>query len=379
MKKSVIMFLVIVLIGAGLGWYYQQSTTPPPMQYASEIATLGSIETQVLATGTVQAMDMVEVGSQVTGQVNFLGVALGQAVKKGELIAKIDNTAQQNALKEEKLNFQSLVTQHNIKKVSLAHLQDEYDNQKQAYEGKVLAHQELVKTANQLALAKQELKLSELSLAQAKLKIATAKDNLDYTNIKAPIDGTVVAVVTKQGQTINASSSSPTIVKIAQMDTVQIKVKFSESDMPKLKVGMNAYFSPAGKPDDKRQATLDSLELSPISESGAVYYAGTLTVPNPNHELLIGMSANVVIITDKADETLLIPSTALGEPLQTGEYQVQVLPKSDNTNMPVSPITKTIKIGLKNATHAQVLSGLSVGDEVVVVASDGVVDELDEF
>lgn len=379
MKKSVIMFLVIVLIGAGLGWYYQQSTTPPPMQYASEIATLGSIETQVLATGTVQAMDMVEVGSQVTGQVNFLGVALGQAVKKGELIAKIDNTAQQNALKEEELNFQSLVTQHNIKKVSLAHLQDEYDNQKQAYEGKVLAHQELVKTANQLALAKQELKLSELSLAQAKLKIATAKDNLDYTNIKAPIDGTVVAVVTKQGQTINASSSSPTIVKIAQMDTVQIKVKFSESDMPKLKVGMNAYFSPAGKPDDKRQATLDSLELSPISESGAVYYAGTLTVPNPNHELLIGMSANVVIITDKADETLLIPSTALGEPLQTGEYQVQVLPKSDNTNMPVTPITKTIKIGLKNATHAQVLSGLSVGDEVVVVASDGVVDELDEF
>lgn len=379
MKKSVIMFLVIVLIGAGLGWYYQQSTTPPPMQYASEIATLGSIETQVLATGTVQAMDMVEVGSQVTGQVNFLGVALGQAVKKGELIAKIDNTAQQNALKEEELNFQSLVTQHNIKKVSLAHLQDEYDNQKQAYEGKVLAHQELVKTANQLALAKQELKLSELSLAQAKLKIATAKDNLDYTNIKAPIDGTVVAVVTKQGQTINASSSSPTIVKIAQMDTVQIKVKFSESDMPKLKVGMNAYFSPAGKPDDKRQATLDSLELSPISESGAVYYAGTLTVPNPNHELLIGMSANVVIITDKADETLLIPSTALGEPLQTGEYQVQVLPKSDNTNMPVTPITKTVKIGLKNATHAQVLSGLSVGDEVVVVASDGVVDELDEF
>lgn len=379
MKKSVIMFLVIVLIGAGLGWYYQQSTTPPPMQYASEIATLGSIETQVLATGTVQAMDMVEVGSQVTGQVNFLGVALGQAVKKGELIAKIDNTAQQNALKEEKLNFQSLVTQHNIKKVSLAHLQDEYDNQKQAYEGKVLAHQELVKTANQLALAKQELKLSELSLAQAKLKIATAKDNLDYTNIKAPIDGTVVAVVTKQGQTINASSSSPTIVKIAQMDTVQIKVKFSESDMPKLKVGMNAYFSPAGKPDDKRQATLDSLELSPISESGAVYYAGTLTVPNPNHELLMGMSANVVIITDKADETLLIPSTALGEPLQTGEYQVQVLPKSDNTNMPVTPITKTVKIGLKNATHAQVLSGLSVGDEVVVVASDGVVDELDEF
>lgn len=373
------MFLVIVLIGAGLGWYYQQSTTPPPMQYASEIATLGSIETQVLATGTVQAMDMVEVGSQVTGQVNFLGVALGQAVKKGELIAKIDNTAQQNALKEEELNFQSLVTQHNIKKVSLAHLQDEYDNQKQAYEGKVLAHQELVKTANQLALAKQELKLSELSLAQAKLKIATAKDNLDYTNIKAPIDGTVVAVVTKQGQTINASSSSPTIVKIAQMDTVQIKVKFSESDMPKLKVGMNTYFSPAGKPDDKRQATLDSLELSPISESGAVYYAGTLTVPNPNHELLIGMSANVVIITDKADETLLIPSTALGEPLQTGEYQVQVLPKSDNTNMPVTPITKTVKIGLKNATHAQVLSGLSVGDEVVVVASDGVVDELDEF
>lgn len=373
------MFLVIVLIGAGLGWYYQQSTTPPPMQYASEIATLGSIETQVLATGTVQAMDMVEVGSQVTGQVNFLGVALGQTVKKGELIAKIDNTAQQNALKEEELNFQSLVTQHNIKKVSLAHLQDEYDNQKQAYEGKVLAHQELVKTANQLALTKQELKLSELSLAQAKLKIATAKDNLDYTNIKAPIDGTVVAVVTKQGQTINASSSSPTIVKIAQMDTVQIKVKFSESDMPKLKVGMNAYFSPAGKPDDKRQTTLDSLELSPISESGAVYYAGTLTVPNPNHELLIGMSANVVIITDKADETLLIPSTALGEPLQTGEYQVQVLPKLDNTNMPVTPITKTIKIGLKNATHAQVLSGLSVGDEVVVVASDGVVDELDEF
>lgn len=379
MKKQAIIFVMVMLIGACIGWYYKHATTSPPMQYATETAHIGSLETQVLATGTVQALELVEVGSQVTGQVNFLGVQLGQKVKKGELIAKIDSVAQKNNLQEEQLNFQSLLTQHQLKKVSLAHLQAEYDNQALAYEGKVLAQQELIKTANQLQIAKQELKLSEIALAQAKLKIQTAKDNFDYTNIKAPIDGVVVAVVTKQGQTINASSSTPTIVKIAQMDSVQIKTKFSESDMPKLKVGMRAYFYPSGNPSDKREAVLDALELSPMSESGAVYYAGTLTVPNPDHKLLIGMSANVIIITDKADEVLLIPSTALGEPTESGEYAVQVLPKSDNANQVPEPIDKTIKIGLKSATHAQVLSGLNVGDEVVVGSSDGTIAAMDEF
>lgn len=376
MKKSIFIVLIVVIFAvSGVGGYYYQIQQPKPMHYVSETVAVGDIAVEVLATGVVQAIDLVEVGSQTTGQVKALAVELGQTVKKGELIAKIDSTTQQNALQEEQLNFQTLQNQHDIKMLQLEQLQQEFESHQQAYEGKVLARADFLKIKHQLDLAKKEVQGSLLQLKQAQLKIATAKDNLNYTNIKAPIDGTVVAVITQAGQTINASSSSPTIVKLAQMDTVQIKAKFSESDMPKLRVGQSATFYHIGVPNTKRSATLDVLEMSPMSESGAVYYAGLLTVPNLDRQLLMGMTVNVVVATNHKQGVPLVPKLALGESLGDNRYEVLVLTTDDKGNQTTS--TKTVQIGLSNATHSEVVSGLVAGERVVVSSSDGEVDTLD--
>lgn len=199
-----------------------------------------------------------------------------------------------------------------------------------------------------------------------------------YTRITAPIDGVVVSIVTKAGQTINAMQSSPTIIKLAQIDTVQIKAKFSEADIPKLKVGMKAKFSILGLPNQPFEATLEALELAPIGEAttqGAVYYYGLLNVPNPNHQLFIGMTANVNVVIAQKMQTLAIPLTALGEQVSADEYQVRVI---DNEELDTPTIsTRTIKIGINDKIQTEVLSGLKQGERVIISQSDGNIETLD--
>ncbi|MFB2538568.1 MULTISPECIES: efflux RND transporter periplasmic adaptor subunit [unclassified Acinetobacter] len=378
-RKKIIIAIVVLLISisAAAYWYYS-STKQDKTQYMTAPVTQSNIEDSVIAGGTVQALEMVDVGAQATGQVQRLYVQLGQKVKKGDLIAEIHATQQRNTLKDEETNYQSLLAQHDTRKSHLEQARTELASQKIAYDGGVLPKLEYQKFQNAVTTAENELKASSLQLQQARLKIDTAKTNLGYARITAPIDGVVVSVVTKQGQTINALQSTPTIVRLAQIDTVQIKAKFSEADVPKLKLGMPAHFTILGLPNKQFDAVLDSLELSPNSggdgNTGAVYYAGLLNVANPEHELFIGMTANVTVMINQQKNVLSIPTTALGEESGDGVYKVRVLTEKDGKQIPEE---REVKIGLNNRVNAQVLSGLKAGEQVIVSESDGQVKPLD--
>lgn len=356
-------------------WQRQQ---PPKLEYLTETVTLADIEDTVIAGGQVYAQELVDVGAQATGRVDKLHVSLGQRVKKGDLIADIDASQQRNALKDDEASYRSLLAHHDIKKIQLAQLQSDFVKQQQGFKAGVLPESEFSKAKTALSVAKKELLASEAQLEQSRLKIATAKTNLAYTRITAPIDGVVVSIVTKAGQTINAMQSSPTIIKLAQIDTVQIKAKFSEADIPKLKVGMKAKFSILGLPNQPFEATLEALELAPIGEAttqGAVYYYGLLNVPNPNHQLFIGMTANVNVVIAQKMQTLAIPLTALGEQVSADEYQVRVI---DNEKLDTPTIsTRTIKIGINDKIQTEVLSGLKQGERVIISQSDGNIETLD--
>lgn len=332
----------------------------------------------MIAGGQVYAEELVDVGAQATGRVDKLHVKLGQRLKKGDLIADIDATQQQNTLKDEQASYQALIAQHDIKKLQLSQSQNDFNKQKQGFDAGIVSEVDLNKAKNALLVAQKELSASTSQLEQAKLKIATAKTNLAYTRITAPIDGVVVSVVTKEGQTINAMQSSPTIIKLAQIDTVQIKAKFSEADIPKLKVGMTANFTILGLPNQKFNATLEAIELSPIgdsSQSGAVYYYGLLSVPNPNHELFIGMTANVTVMIAKKAQTLAIPLTALGKQVGTDEFDVQVIDNQDSDTPTIS--TRKVKVGINDKINTEIVSGLKQGEKVIVSQSDGKIATLD--
>ncbi|ELA08788.1 Macrolide-specific efflux protein MacA [Moraxella macacae 0408225] len=380
-SKKRLIYVVVILLGLSLlAWFFWQKQQPPKLQYLTETVGVADIESTVVAGGQVYAKELIDVGAQATGRVDKLHVSLGQRVKKGDLIADIDATLQRNALKDDEANYKALLAQHDIKKLQLSRMKDELEQQKQGFEAGIVAKMDFIKAKTAFTTAQKELSASLAQLEQAQLKIATAKNNLNYTRIRAPIDGIVVSIVTKQGQTINAMQSSPTIIKLAQIDTVQIKAKFSEADIPKLKTGMKAYFYILGLPNKKFEAVLEDLELAPISsdthsQAGAVYYYGLLTVPNPNHELFIGMSANVTVAIDKKQQVLTIPTTALGKQLSDNTFEVQVI---DDENSP-NPVlqTRQITVGLNNKIHAEVISGLKQGEKVVISASDGSVESVE--
>lgn len=216
----------------------------------------------------------------------------------------------------------------------------------------------------------------DAQIEQRQTRLDTALANLGYTKIRAPMDGVVVAVVVKEGQTVNAMQAAPTIVKLAQLDTMTVNAEISEADVVKLETGQPVYFTILGNPDKRHYGTLRTIEPAPNSiesetsaasssasssaSKEAIYYNALFEVPNPDRELRISMTAQVHIVLKSAKSALTIPSVALGDRAADGRYSVRVL-NADGT-----PSPRTVEIGINNQSIAQVLEGLSAGDRVIV-------------
>ncbi|HWV19952.1 MAG TPA: efflux RND transporter periplasmic adaptor subunit, partial [Devosia sp.] len=204
---------------------------------------------------------------------------------------------------------------------------------------------------------------------QAELTVDSAKLNLARTQIVAPSDGTVVALVVEEGQTLNANSSTPTIAKIANLDTMVIKAEISEADVVKVKAGQKVYFTILGEPDNRIEATLREIEPAPTSinsdttsdsSSSAIYYNGLFDVPNADHRLRISMTAEVTIVLADAKDVLILPSSLVARKGPDGAAMVMVYdPKTEETQ------PRRVEVGLNNNITAQVVSGLEEGEEVV--------------
>ncbi|HEX5374326.1 MAG TPA: HlyD family efflux transporter periplasmic adaptor subunit, partial [Aquabacterium sp.] len=232
-------------------------------------------------------------------------------------------------------------------------------------------------------------------LQQSQISVDTARVNLGYTRITAPMDGVVVAVIAEEGRTVNANQSAPTIIKLAKLDTVQIKAQISEADVVRIKPGLPVYFTILGEPNRRYEAHLRAVEPAPESEQSeststtsssssttAIYYNGLFDVPNPDQKLRIAMTAQVFVVLAKADNALVIPATALGDRVGGGKgarngkagkgsdsaargqlYKVRVREGEGDRQ---TIVTREVRIGLNNRVQAQVLDGLKEGEQVVV-------------
>jgi len=373
--------IALVVIGI-LAYAAHHFLAPPPRpDFVTTAVTRGNLEDSVLATGTVKAYKEVTVGSQASGQVKSLKVSLGQKIKKGDLIANIDSMTQENTLHTDEAALLDVQAQLQEKEATLKLNQLSYNRAQQLLAQDAGSREDFETAEANLATTKAEIAQLKAQIIQAKITVDTAKVNLGYTRITAPMDGTVVALVSKEGQTVNASQTTPTIITLARLDLVTIKAQISEADVPRVKAGLKAYFTILGEPDHQYSTTLRAIEPGPdsytsdsstssttssstttttSSSSSAIYYDGLLDVPNPDGKLRISMTAQVRIILADAKNALLIPAVALGEKLQDGEYMVQVL---DGKGMPEP---RKVRIGINNTTSAQVLSGLKEGDQVVL-------------
>jgi len=259
-----VIITVIVLISIALVWYVlkPQNTTP---EYITAAVVTGNIEDNVLASGTLQAAQQVSVGAQVSGQVKNISVKLGDDVKKGQLIAQIDSTTQQITLKNNQAAVANLEAQKLVNQANLELAQVQADRMKVLLHDQAVSKTEADTATSTLKVSKANIAAIDAQIEQAQLQVNNAQEYLGYTRITAPMDGTVVAIVTEQGQTVNANQTAPTIIKLAKLDTLTVRAQISEADVVKVKSGQTVYFTILGNPDKRYYAKLRSIEPAPES------------------------------------------------------------------------------------------------------------------
>ena len=359
--------LVVVGGAAAAGWYLLQpkQTETAPRTVA---VSVGDLEETVLASGVIEASTLVSVGAEVSGSIETLNVALGDTVKAGDVVAKIASRDQEVAVKSAEASLANITAQRKQQAATLEQARVALERAKK------LRPQELISDADyqtaELAVTTAEAQLEGLDaqVQQAELNVESAKLDLERTTIVAPIDGTVVSVEVEAGQSLNANSSTPTVVKIANLDKMVVKAEISEADVPRVEAGQRVYFTILGDPNSQIDATLRTVEPAPSSisddstssSSDAIYYNGLFDVDNPDHRLRISMTAQVTIVLAEASDALIVPSSVLTTKGRDDDYIVMVYDPTAKTTTP-----KPIKIGLDNGVSAQVLSGLAEGDQVI--------------
>lgn len=345
---------------------------PPPPAVATAPVTVADIEDTVLATGTIGAFKQVSVGAQVTGEVKKLHVALGDSVRQGQLIAEIDALTQQNNLRTTEAALQSAQALLKARQAAYQQAQLAAARLRELVAADAGSKADLEAAEATLTTSRADIAAQEAQIVQARMAAETAKVNLGYTRVTAPMDGVVVAVVTEQGQTVNANQSAPTIIKLARLDVMTVKAQISEADVPRVKPGLPVYFNLLGEPDKRYEVTLRAVEPGPTtiatdstttstssSTTSAVYYNGIFDVPNPEHKLRINMTAQASIVLARAAQALTVPSAALGARAGADRYQVKVLEEGGRIS------ERAVRIGLNNRVRAQVLEGLKAGEQVV--------------
>ena len=360
-RKSAIKWGIIALVIIALGALAYTTFKPKEVvpNYITAKAEIGDIENNVMASGKVKALNTVDVGAQVSGEVKRLFVEVGDEVKKGDLIAQIDQVTQNNNLSNEQATLEQSVAaiesaqaevlsrqaglksaqadlasrQSELKQAQSdfsrlqglvaidAISQQEYDTQATTVEtaqAAVANARAAIATAQAaIATANANVNSQQAALRKSETNVSTAKEDLSYTTIRAPMSGTVVSVTTEQGTTVNANQTAPTIVTLADLSTVRINAQISEADVINVRANMPVYFNVIGNPDKKFDAVLTAIEPAPetisdtSSTDAAIYYVGYIEVPNTERRFRIDMTAQVYIVVNQAKNALLIPSAAL--------------------------------------------------------------------
>lgn len=374
-RRKFIVITLLIISFIALGWYIFKPKPEAP-DYLTATVTRGDIENSVLASGSLQAFRQVSVGAQVSGQVKNLYVKLGDQIKKGQLIAQIDPITQQITLKNNQAAVANLEAQKRVNQANLQLAQAQSARMQVLLKSQAVSKTDADTAQATLKVSEANVAASDAQIQQAQLQVNNAQEFLGYTRITAPMDGTVVAIVTEQGQTVNANQTAPTIIKLAKLDTLTVRAQISEADVVKVKPGQVVYFTILGNPDKRYYAKLRSIEPAPESiakdtttttttTTTAVYYIGLFDVPNPDGELRIDMTAQVYIVLANGKNVLQIPAAALsGKTAADGTQTVRVLDAKDQVS------TRNIKVGLNNRINAEVLSGLKEGEKVIIGNSD---------
>jgi len=374
-RRTVLLCIFVLATVTGLFAIFLHQPAQPA--YITAPVRLGSIENAVLATGRLDAIERVNVGAQVSGQVKSLKVKVGDKVTKGQPVAEIDDLLQRNDLRTAEASLNEIKADICAKEAQLKQAESKYKRQRKLLSKEASSQEDYEDAEAALATLRAQMESLNARLIQAQVTVDKKKVDLSYTRVVAPMDGTVIAVVSQQGQTVNSTQSAPTIIKLARLDVMTIKAQVSEADITRVKPGQKAWFTIFSEPEHRYEATLRTVELAPESimkddtlssnstssgsgtSNASIYYNALLDVPNPENRLRIAMTAQVSMVLGEAKNTLLVPVQAVHKTADK-KSQVQVLTSDGHTE------TREVKTGITNNVDVQILSGLKAGETVTL-------------
>jgi HlyD family secretion protein len=300
MRKSRIATAAFVVLSAAGGtvWFYHRADAASVPAYKTAAVTRGSLKSTVSATGTLQAVRTVQVGTQVSGQIAQIYVDFNDKVKKGQLLARIDPTLQQQAVQDAQAQLEKAQAQ-------LSQAQDDYTRNKQLIDARVI-------TASEFETYKSNFSVQQATVKSAQIALDRAREQLNYTSIYAPIDGVIVERNVDVGQTVAASLSAPQLFLIANdLSEMQILASVDESDIGQIKDDQPVTFTVQSYPNQHFNGTVKQVRLQSTTTDNVVNYTAVISVKNEKGTLLPGMTATVQFTTASADNVLTVPNAAL--------------------------------------------------------------------
>jgi HlyD family secretion protein len=378
--SSVWIIVGVVVALAVIAWLLSGSKKEETVNFTTEAAAPANIENSVTATGSIEAVTTVTVGTQVSGIVSKLYVDYNSVVKKGQVIAELDKSNLVSQLNSAKAAFAEAQAQLRSAQSDVAYQRSNYNRYKALYQKGLIS-------ANDYESARLSYQTAEATLSQRKDAVLSSREevnraqtNLGYATITSPIDGVVISKSVEEGQTVAASFSTPELFTIAKdLKDMRVVADVDEADIGEVKVGQRVTFTVDAYPDDTFQGYVTKVRQEATTTNNVVTYEVVISAPNNDLKLKPGLTANVNIYTNEIKNTLSVPSKALrytpeketvgGRKIKdcTGKNKVWTL--EGNTL-----VAHAVNIGATDGTHTQILSGIKKGQKVitgVAVATEG--------
>ena len=367
-KNSIIVLVAAIVVFFG----YKYFTTEKKASIAVQTVKLSkqNVTTSVTATGTVEPVDQVDVGTQVSGIINHIYADYNSPVKKGQLLAELDKTNLQESVN-------NALAQYNASLNELNYYQQNYNRQNNMYKSGVISKADYEQAAYQV-------KNSQETVSQRKTALAQARTNLSYANIYAPIDGIILSREVEEGQTVAASMTTPTLFTIAKDITkMQVEANVDEADIGGVEVGQRVSFTVDAYPQEEFSGRVRQVRLSATTESNVVTYTVIIDADNPEQKLKPGLTATITIFTQELKDIDTVPASAIAfspdtETLQKYYQQNQIKAKIPEIktgknkekyiwikNNDGSLSQKQITVGINDGINIQVVSGLSGSEQIV--------------
>ena len=365
-RTKLIGFLAAGALIAG-GWYWYAAAARKPGQDALQpvAITRGTIEEVVTAQGKLEAKQYVDVGTQVSGQLKKIYVQIGDTVTKGQLVAEIDPRVYEAQVEASEAHINSLMAQLNQQKAQAVLAEQTLKRNQSLITADAVSKQALQESESQAAAAKAQVDSIAAQIQETESNLKGIRTNLGFTKIYAPMSGTITTMPAREGQTLNANQTAPTVLQVANLDVMTVRAQVAEADVTRLKEGMPAYFTTLGNTEQRWRGTVRQIQPAPEIVNDVVLYDVLIDVKNEGRQLMTGMTTQVFFIFGRAENATIIPAEALtrraaNQDNDAGKaYRVTVVANSGQEQ-------RVIHVGLQTRAQAQVTDGLTVGERVLV-------------